>query len=120
MFWCNARSEEAQDLCIGSVVDRGASLQVNIKKCKRNQDRRLQVAYIHPNSSGEVGNFCPVKVLKEYVSTQKKFFHTNSDDYMFPNFNSVFDLRTKKQVISLVQPVVPMKYDNYRNHLGAL
>ena len=31
MYWCTARFEEAKDLRIGSVVNRGASLQVNIK-----------------------------------------------------------------------------------------
>ena len=90
-----------------------------MKKGKRNQDRRLQQSWIHPNSSGQVGNFCPVKVLNEYTTIRKNFFHTDSDDYMFPNLSSVLDLKTHQQVISLKQPVEPMKYDNYRNCLKA-
>ena len=71
MYWFTACFEEAQVLTVGSVVKRGASLQVNIRKGKMNQDRRLQVCWIHPNSSGHVGNFCLVIVLNEYVSIRK-------------------------------------------------
>ena len=75
--------------------------------------------YIHPNSSGQVGNFDPVKVLEEYITIRKKFFNTNSEDYMFPNLSSIRDARTGQQVISLKQPIEPMKYDNFRNHFKA-
>ena len=90
-----------------------------MKKGKRNQDRRLQQCWIHPNSSGQVGNFCPVIVLNEYISIRKNFFHTSLDDHMFPNLSSMLDVNTRQQVISLKQPVEPMKYDNLRNHLKA-
>ena len=68
MYWCTARFEEAVDLRIGAIVKRGLSLQINIKKGKMNQDRRLQQCYIHPNSSGLVGNFDPVKFRSLHVS----------------------------------------------------
>ena len=119
MYWCTARFEEADDLRIGQIVKRGSSLQVNIKKGKMNQDRRLQQMYIHPNSSGQVGNFDPVNVLEEYITIRKKFFNTNLEDYMFPNLSSVWDVRTWQQVISLKQPIEPMKYDNFRNRFKA-
>ena len=48
-----------------SVIKNWASLQVNIRKGKVNSIERVHQIMIHPNSSGQVGNFCPVAVLDE-------------------------------------------------------
>merc|ERR1712237_7693 len=63
MYWCTARFEEAAALTVGQVVKRGLSLQVNIKKGKKNQEKKLQQCSIHPNSLGSSGNFDPVLIF---------------------------------------------------------
>merc|ERR1712030_227183 len=41
MYWCTARFEDAIALTVDSIVKKGLSLQVNIKKGKLNQERNL-------------------------------------------------------------------------------
>ena len=104
MYWCTARFEEAVDLRIGAIVKRGLSLQINIKKGKMNQEKKLQQCYIHPNSSGSVGNFDPVLVLEEYLKFRKRFVNTTSDDHLFPNLTTIWDVISKASVITLKVP----------------
>ena len=119
MYWCIAHFEEAAALTVGAVVKRGLSLQINIKKGKLNQERKLQQCYIHPNSADSLGNFDPVLIFEEYLKIRKRFVNTNSTDHMFPNLSSTWDNVTKKTVITLKVPGEAMKYDNYRKRFKA-
>ena len=101
MYWCTARFEEAIALTVDSIVKRGLSLQVNIKKGKMNQERKLQIAYIHPNSSDALGNFDPVLILEDYLKYRKRFVNTTGNDHLFPNLKTVWNTPANTSVITL-------------------
>ena len=122
MYWCTARFEEEIALTVDSVVKRGLSLQINIKKGKMNQEKKLQQCYMHPNSSDALGNFDPVLVLEDYLKFRRRFVNTTADDHLFPNLKTIWDVVSNASVIPLKVPGEAMKYDNYRKrfkaHLG--
>merc|ERR1712030_96551 len=119
MYWCTSRFEEAAALTIGQIVKRGLSLQVNIKKGKMNQEKKLQQCWIHPNSSGSNRNFDPVLIFEEYLKIRKRFVNTNANDHLFPNLHSSWDVIRRQTVIALKVPGEAMTYDNYRKRLKA-
>ena len=85
--------------------------------CFKNQEKKLQQCWIHPNSSGLSGNFDPVLIFEEYLKLRKRFVSTNANDHMFPNLQSSWDNINRQTVIALKVPSEAMTYDNYRKRL---
>ena len=57
MYWGTARFEEIVALEIHQLVKKGASIELQIRKGKTNQDRKLQRCIVHPNARSAAGNF---------------------------------------------------------------
>ena len=117
MYWGTARFEEIVPLQIRQLVRKGASFELQIRKGKKNQERKLQRCIVHPNAKAYAGNFCPVAILDAYLAARLKLVPASGDDILFPNLDSKFDPFTRKQVLSLKVPLEPMVYDNYRQRL---
>ena len=117
MYWGTARFEEIVPLQIRQIVKKGASLELQIRKGKRNQTKKLQRCIVHPNAKAYAGNFCPVAILDSYLAARRKLVPASEDDLVFPTLDSKFDIFTGKQVLSIKKPLEPMTYDNYRQRL---
>ena len=117
MYWGTARFEEIVPLQIRQIVKKGASFELQIRKGKKNQTKKLQRCIVHPNAKAYAGNFCPVAILDAYLAARLKLVPASADDLLFPNLDSKFDLFTGKQVLSIKKPLEPMSYDNYRQRL---
>ena len=50
MYYGTARFEELKELELRQISKKGASIEIQIRKGKRNQTRTLQRCIIHPNS----------------------------------------------------------------------
>ena len=50
MYYGTARFEELKELELRQISKKGASIEIQIRKGKQNQTRKLQRCIIHPNS----------------------------------------------------------------------
>ena len=117
MYWGTARFEEIIPLQIRQIVKKGASLELQIRKGKKNQTKKLQRCIVHPNAKAYAGNFCPVAILDTYLAARLKMVPASGDDLVFPTFDSKFDIFTRKQVLSIKKPIESMSYDNFLQRL---
>ena len=85
MYYVTARFEEVKELELRQISKKGASIEIQICKRKRNQTRKLQQCIIHPNSLEYTGKMCPVKLIDYYLSLCHKLGHNSDNDYLFPN-----------------------------------
>ena len=117
MYYGTARFEELKELELRQISKKGASIEIQIRKGKQNQTRKLQRCIIHPNSLEYRGKMCPVKLIVCYLSLCHKLGHNLDNDYLFPNVCAKFGkvLPTQKVIIQI--PQTPMTYNNYRNRL---
>merc|ERR1712115_616935 len=99
------------------VSKKGASLELQIRKGKKNQTKKLQRCIVHPNAKAYAGNFCPVAILDTYLAARLKLVPASGDDLVFPTFDSKFDIFTRKQVLSIKKPIESMSYDNFHQRL---
>ena len=68
MYYGTARFEELKELELRQISKKGASIDIQIRKGKQNQTRKLQRCIIHPNSLEYRGKMCPVKLIVCYLS----------------------------------------------------
>ena len=72
MYWGTARFKEVWEFRLRQICKKGASLEIQILKGKRNQTIKLQRCIIHPNSLEFKGKMCPVGLIDLYLTLHNK------------------------------------------------
>ena len=86
LYYGTARFEEVKELELRQISKKGASIEIQIRKGKRNQTRKLQQCIIHPNSLEYKGKMCPVGLIVCYLSLCQKLGHNSDKNYLFKRF----------------------------------
>ena len=117
MYYLTARFEEVQGLELRQISTKGASLEVNIFKGKRNQKRRLQRYVIHPISSDAKGQTCPVYLIQKYLDHRVSLGHNGENDFIFPMVGTKWQRTRPSYFVHIRVPLEPMSYNTYRQNL---
>merc|ERR1711867_7831 len=117
MYYITARFEEVKVLELRQICTKGASLEVQISKGKRNQKRKLQRCIIHPISSSSQGQTCPVYLLNKYLAHHTSLGHNGENDLIFPLVGTKWQRVKPSYFVNIRLPIEPMSYDVYRKHL---
>ena len=117
MYYLTARFEEVKVLELRQLCTKGASLEVQIFKGKRNQKRKLQRCVIHPISSSSQGQTCPVYLLNKYLAHRSSLGHNGENDLIFPLVGAKWQRVRPSYFVDIRLPIEPMSYDVYRKHL---
>ncbi len=117
MYYLTARFEEVKVLELRQLCAKGASLEVQIFKGKRNQKRKLQRCIIHPISSDTQGQTCPVYLLNKYLAHRSSLGHNGEKDLIFPLVGAKWQRVRPSYFVDIRLPMEPMSYDVYRKHL---
>ena len=117
MYYLTARFEEVKVLELRQISTKGASLEVQIFKGKRNQKRKLQRCVIHPISSDAQGQTCPVYLLQKYLAHRASLGHNGENDLIFPLVGAKWQRARPSYFVDIRLPIEPIGYDIYRKHL---
>ena len=115
MYFGTARFEELKDLELRQISKKGALVEIQIRKGKWNQTRKLQRCIIHHNLLDSAGKICPVKLIDCYLSLFHKLGHNSDKDYLFPNVKANFKKSLNTHYIVIPVPIESMTYNNYRD-----
>ena len=99
------------------ICKKGASLEVQIFKGKRNQKRKLQRCIIHPISSSSQGQTCPVYLLDKYLAHRISLGHNVENDLIFPLVGTKWQRVKPSYFVDIRLPMEPISYKVYRKHL---
>ena len=117
MYYLTARFEEVKVLELRQICTKGASLEVQIFKGKKNQKRKLQRCVIHPISSSSKGQTCPVYLINKYLAHRSSLGHNGENDLIFPLVGAKWQRVRPSYFVDIWIPIEPMNYDVYRKHL---
>ena len=117
MYYLTARFKEVKVLELRQISTKGASLEVQIFKGKRNQKRKLQRCVIHPISSDAKGQTCPVYLIQKYLDHRASLGHNGENDYIFPMVGAKWQRTRPSYFVDIRLPIKPIGYDVYRKNL---